>query len=428
MTIGTYGVRGWLRHGCLAILGLTLVVGWSVAVQAGPIGPEEGLLHIAPSDARAMIDHECIVCGQVVELRRAGPVQLLTFADTPPGEFELVMYNDYASKFPGTLEDLYVGKNVCVHGFVSTYGTKPQVRLTSPAQVKVVDRIPSLQRPPTPKAWTGKREMKLATYNIRNLFDDVNDPYRNDDGTPAKPREELDRIAQVFKKLDADIVALQEVESRGYLQRFVDVFLADMGYTHVVHLEGNDVRGIDVALLSRIPVGPVTSYRHLTFNDEKGRTQSFNRDLLCVRLEPQGYRPFEVWVVHLKSNYGGRRAAEPVRLGEARQIRRILDERLAREPDAAIVICGDFNDTKDSDAVKVIQGSGATAMHELYGEIPESDQITYNKEPYRSMIDFILVSPAMKKRFVTGSNGILPGTVESSGSDHNPVSARFRME
>jgi exonuclease III len=61
-------------------------------------------------------------------------------------------------------------------------------------------------------------------------------------------------------------------------------------------------------------------------------------------------------------------------------------------------------------------------------EVPEDQRITYNKEPYRSMIDFILCSPGMASRYVKGSFGIHTGTVESSGSDHNPISARFRIK
>ena len=153
----------------------------------------------------------------------------------------------------------------------------------------------------------------------------------------------------------------------------------------------------------------------------------FRRDLLTVELQPKGGKPFEVWVVHLKSNSGGRKHAEPVRMGEARSLRRMLDERLGKDPKARIVICGDFNDTWESETLKTVVGSGPMAMRCAADELPEDKRITYNREPYRSMIDFILVSPAMAERHVKGSYRIHHGSVETIGADHNPVSARFKL-
>jgi exonuclease III len=43
------------------------------------------------------------------------------------------------------------------------------------------------------------------------------------------------------------------------------------------------------------------------------------------------------------------------------------------------------------------------------------------------MIDFILCSPAMGGGYVKDSARILHGSVETIGSDHNPVVASFRL-
>ena len=200
----------------------------------------------------------------------------------------------------------------------------------------------------------------MATFNVLNLFDEHDDPYHGDDTTPAKPREELEQLAQTIRRVNADVLALEEVENRGYLERFVKAMIPDLGYDNVVLFEGNDYRGIDVALLSRLPVGPVTSYRHLRFKDPNGEEMSFRRDLLQVRLEPPGVPGFDVFVVHLKSKHGGEDDRSlAVRLGETMQIRKILDGLLADDPAARFVICGDFNDTLDSKPVTTIIGSGA---------------------------------------------------------------------
>ena len=314
-----------------------------------------------------------------------------------------------------------------ITGVVTEYEGTPQIVVSSPDQIEVVSEVSSPFKPSFPKVAVGD-EITLATYNVRNLFDGVDHPYHDDEGTGMKPRDEMMRVAATMKEINADVIALQEVETRGYLQRFVDVFLPEMGYQHVVHYEGNDQRGIDVCIVSRVPIGRVVSHRHLTFQGPDGAWRHFNRDILRVELLPVDGDPFEAWVVHLKSNYGGREAAEPIRLAEAAQLRKLIDLRLRANPQADFLVCGDFNDYADSPTLRAIVGDGTSGpvLRTLYDQVPESDRVTYNREPYREMIDFILCSPSMAERYVHGSYQILNGTLEQTGSDHNPVFCRFR--
>jgi hypothetical protein len=67
-------------------------------------------------------------------------------------------------------------------------------------------------------------------------------------------------LAARIKAIDADVLALQEVESIEALEEFVDEERLDE-YRHLVLVEGNDERLIDVALMSRFPIGAVTSWR-----------------------------------------------------------------------------------------------------------------------------------------------------------------------
>jgi endonuclease/exonuclease/phosphatase family metal-dependent hydrolase len=153
---------------------------------------------------------------------------------------------------------------------------------------------------------------------------------------------------------------------------------------------------------------------------------TFRRDLLQVRLEPPDAAPFDVYVVHLKSKRGGD-ATLNIRMGEAAAIRRVLDDRLRAEPQARFLLCGDFNDTPDSRPLQTILGSGPTALVNVTAEIPPAERVSYNREPYRSMIDFILCSPALAALHEKGSTRVVPGSVETTGSDHNPVVASFRV-
>ena len=409
---------------------LFLLVGGLVHAEPA-IHPDEGLKHLAWPDARKAVGENAFISGKIINVGSAGRVNFLNFDTERPAEFVLIVFRKDLENFPRPLGETYDGKIVRVRGTVSLYRDKPQIIVTSPDQIEILDELPAIDdgdavKVSRPLSVDG--QLVIATYNTLNMFDDQDDPYHTDEGTPSKSREELEHLAQSIAELNADIVAFQEVENRFYLERFVNVFLAELGYDYVVHFEGNDIRGIDVCLISRVPIGPVRSYRHLTFPGPNDSIRKFNRDLLAVTIEPPGAEPLEVWVVHLKSNSGGREFAEPVRMGEARQVRKLLDQQLSADPEARILVLGDFNDTWESETLKTIVGEGSMALwsttSELSGELPD----TFNRGEYQSMIDFILCSPAMAKKYVKDSFRVVPGATETTGSDHNPVSVRFRLE
>jgi endonuclease/exonuclease/phosphatase family metal-dependent hydrolase len=408
----------------------------SAVAQSPPLGENEGLPQIMWQNARNVVGKMALVSGQVIGVRSVGRITFINFDDQRPRRFEAVIFEDNLANFPKPPAEMYDGKIINIRGRVSVFQDRPQIVITSPAQIEVLDVLPqesnSAARAPRKQSKPG--ELVIGAYNSLNLFDAYDDPYREDEGTPAKPREEMEQFAQSIELLNADVLALEEVENRDHLQRFVDVFLPDMGYQEVVLFEGNDGRGIDVALLSRVPVGPVRSHRHIRFPGPNGEgTMRFNRDVLAVTLEPEGGPPVEVWVVHLKSKRGsgenGVDETEPVRLAEATEVRKLLDEQLARDPRARILVTGDFNDTLDSKSIRTIVGSGPTAMWSAFTDLgPDPAVVTYNEEPFRSVIDHLLCSPALHERFVKGSVRVPQGSVATTGSDHNPIVATFRVD
>jgi len=397
--------------------------------QALPvIDADEGVASIHWTNAGDAIGDVAYVCGEVIDVRNIGAITFINFDENRPAKFVAVAFRDNYGKFPEDIKNLYAGKLVKIRGQITTHRDRPQIVLTSPDQIAIVDELPETVMPKERARQAAKDQLVVATYNIFNLFDEVDSPYHADESTPAKPRDQLEHVAETIRAIDADVIAFQEVESRGYLKRFVDAFLGDMGYEHVVHYEGNDLRGIDVCLLSRVPVGPVRSHRHVKFSGPDGRERRMSRDLLNVILQPPGKSPIEVWVLHLKSNAGGREFSEPVRLAEAQYVRDQLDQRLVADPDAAIMLMGDFNDNWESPTLQTIVGTGPAALKLPLSEPVIKSLITYNKEPYRSMIDFILCSPALAKQYVPGSYRTVPGEVKTSGSDHNPVTAWFNLK
>ena len=398
-------------------------------VQAEPaIHPDEAVQQLDWHVARSVVGQMAFVSGKIVNVHRVGRVNFLNFDTQRPARFTGIVFRENLENFPESLKETYLNKIVRIRGTVSLYRDQPQIVISRADQIEILDAMPPTTEPLKRTGQLSRPgELKIATYNLLNLFDSEDDPYHADEGTPAKPREELQHVAQSISALNADVIAFQEIESRGYLRRFVDVFFPELGYEHIVHFEGNDVRGIDVCLISRVPVGPVRSYRHLTFSGPDGSRRSFSRDVLAVTIEPLEGLPLEVWVVHLKSNSGGRKFSEPVRLAEARQLRELLEQQLESAPDSRVIVLGDFNDTWESKTMKTIVGEGATALWSAASDSSQKGVVTYNTGKYRSMIDFILCSPSMAKQYVKGSFQVEPGSPQSTGSDHNPVAVRFRL-
>ena len=285
---------------------------------ASTIDAVEGRPQVSWEDADEFIGQIVSVVGRVERVGHATRIHFLNFHESRRDAFTVVIYQDHLELFPDSLEELYLHKIVRVQGLVTQYRETPQIRVTSPMQIEVLDAWPDLTKPPPPARVASDR-FRVGTFNVENLFDDLDDPYAADETTPAKPREDLTRLARTIRQLDADILALQEVESRGYLEQFTHAFLADAGYQEVIHYEGNDQRGIDVAVLSRFPIESVTSYRHATFEDEQGRNQRFRRDLLRVTVQPPRGESFEVWCVHLKSSGDDAQTSEPIRSAECRK-------------------------------------------------------------------------------------------------------------
>ncbi|MCC6485319.1 MAG: endonuclease/exonuclease/phosphatase family protein [Armatimonadetes bacterium] len=279
-------------------------------------------------------------------------------------------------------------------------------------------------------------EIKIATYNVENLFDAYDDPYAADvdrykgDTLMSKPLAELKALAEVIRALNADVLGLQEVENRGFLEEFNKKYLSGMGYRYVELIEGNDTRGIDVAVLSRIPMGAIVSYRHLPLETSAtAGSARFSRDLLQVELRPRNARAFSVYVTHLRSRMGGADSARQ-REAEAHKIREIWDNRLKSQPQSLFLLLADVNDDPASATVRILKGKGKLAVLPLGAraadgsEWTEQSRFTSRYPPIR--FDYIFASPAMGKR--VRATGVLRGPKNSSlfratrsAGDHFPV-------
>ncbi len=161
----------------------------------------------------------------------------------------------------------------------------------------------------------------------------------------------------------ADILCLQEVDNLAALNAFEFGYLFRMvgdGYRQKYLIEGNDTRGIDVAIIMKevtrdgqpIEFVGIRSHAALTFADLhlhnpalealniQANERIFRRDLLELDLLIGG-RPLTLFTSHFKSK-GGKRVGPdgasdtlPVRVAEAKAARHIIEEKFGKDGAAA---------------------------------------------------------------------------------------------
>lgn len=257
-------------------------------------------------------------------------------------------------------------------------------------------------------------KLKVATYNVRNMFDRKDDPHKADP-RKAKPASELEALAAGILRSGPDVLALQEVENREVLDQFADQRL-DGAYPYRALVEGNDIRGIDVAVLSKFPIEGVVSHREDRFPLSRGaRETSFRRDLLRVDLD-LGEKSLSLYALHLKSKIGGKRA-DVQRLAEARQVERIVQREMG--PDRPFLVLGDCNDTPDSPTLAALTEGLQDAMS---GRAP-AQRATYSTTRPKEEFDYILYSGPLK---VHGAR-VERAPESARASDHFLLSAQVEV-
>jgi len=152
--------------------------------------------------------------------------------------------------------------------------------------------------------------------------------------------------ARVVADVGADVLAVVEAEDRTALRRFNDNVLSaqeDAHYDHIMLIDGNDERGIDVGVLTRANHPIVEMRSHVDDTDDTGVI--FSRDCAEYDIETASGARVLLLVNHLKSKgFGSPASSNHKRRRQAERIRQIYDERRADGVDG-IAILGDFNDT-----------------------------------------------------------------------------------
>ena len=209
-------------------------------------------------------------------------------------------------------------------------------------------------------AQKGERNYVIGFYNLENLFDIYDDPVKNDseflpDGanqwTEVKYQKKVSNMAKVIKEMAKEngryhtLLGVSEIENRLVLEDLVaDPQIAEANY-QIIHYDGPDRRGVDVALLYKPEQFTYLDSESIPYTFE-GSSIDFvmskeeqdyfkTRDVLMVHGLIDGEH-FAIYVAHLPSRAGDKKGSN--------QLRDHAMKMQEKYPGIKIVCMGDMND------------------------------------------------------------------------------------
>ena len=294
----------------------------------------------------------------------------------------------------------------------------------------------------------------IATYNVKDLFDSVNE------STETHLNRKLDTLAAVVSKVDADVLALQEVGSEAVLDRLRER-LPGMYDFRIVGTA--DARGIRCALLARLPVRghQVHTAAQLDFprfveTDPLpfGARIPLRRGVVHAEIDAGALGVVHALVLHFKSarpvpfRRADGMAVAPVtarehvegelrtlvwRASEALFVRGLVDDLAAKNPGHHLLVTGDYNDVPASTTLRIVSGAEPNALHSAADAL-EGDRFSVLHRGTRLEIDHMLLSTGLRAR-VTRARYVNDGLRDHStlqdedfptpDSDHAPLVVRF---
>ena len=218
--------------------------------------------------------------------------------------------------------------------------------------------------------------------------------------------------ARVIDEVAANVLCLVEAESRPSLVRFNEELL-DGRYGRAMLIDGNDPRGIDVALLCDGDIEIVWMRSHVDVPDPESAAGRplFSRDCPVHRLRLPGGDELFLLLNHLKSQSFSSGNPDPLRSRQSAAVRDIYDQ-LRAEGAEYVAVLGDFNkgpsrdDPTEHPTLEPLFGPGVPLV-DAY-DLPDFDvgnrPGSFQSCTLTNRLDYILLSPELAAR--AGAGGV----------------------
>jgi endonuclease/exonuclease/phosphatase family metal-dependent hydrolase len=292
---------------------------------------------------------------------------------------------------------------------------------------------PVAQPATTPPATTGAAALRFVGYNVENwliLEERYDYETRVSSKNAPKPEKEKAAVISILTDAKPDVLGVCEIGSKEDLmeiQKLLKTAGLDLPHSHFSS-------GVDssrhLGLLSRFPIASTATPADTQYKLD-GKEYGIQRGVLDATVQTPDSRLWRFLGVHLKS----KREVEDndqnlMRINEAQLVRKHIDEILKADPQARIIGYGDFNDTRASSPIRIIQGpnNSPRAMSPIGLRDSRKQYWTHfwAKEDVYARLDYIFFSQALKKDVMFEECKILDPENWNDASDHRAVLGVFR--
>jgi len=225
----------------------------------------------------------------------------------------------------------------------------------------------------------GETTLKIATYNVENLFDLQRSGHEYKEFIPntrskwnlKNYRIKLKNISRVIKGINADIIGLEEIESLQALKDLRMQLKRDGIYYQYFKIANYKDTSVKVAILSKIPfvytheIAVQSSYRY--------------RNILEAKFRVKG-EEFFLLVNHWKAKSG----PESMRIVSAKKVMKRVEE-LGEKKN--IILLGDFNSHYEENILfkrkrKLNDTNGVTGINHILGTLEHKESASKVCVPY----------------------------------------------
>lgn len=261
----------------------------------------------------------------------------------------------------------------------------------------------------------------VAFYNVENLFDTTDDPdtYLDEQFTPKGEKrwdneryeEKLQNLAKVISQLANNkaptFLGVCEIENKKVLQDLVNQPAIEAANYGIAHIESPDERGIDVGFLYNKDFFKVNSAK--AYQPDLSSYNDKTRDILHVKGTLANGVVLHFIINHWPSRGRGRKESEPKRVIAAKTLLSIQREIQAQDPNAKIIVMGDFNDEPSNNSISKtlnvacdIDIVNDNQLFNAFCKLEDADKGSYRFRSYWDMLDQIMISKSM----ITDTSGI----------------------